>query len=89
MNEHGVRLNPKKAKAIRAAPAPKDKQALESWLCIAQYYADYIPGFASLAGPLNELRRKDVQYEWTPESQAAFDAIKSALAVQTTRVHFD
>ena len=89
VNEHGVRPNPKKAEAIRRAPAPKDKQALESRLCTAQYYADFIPGFASLAGPLNELRRKGVQYKWTPECQAAFDAIKSELAVQTTRVHFD
>ena len=89
VNEHGVRVNPKKGEAIRAAPAPKEKHALESWLCTAQYYADFILGFASLTGPLNKLRRNDVQYEWTPERQAAFDAIKSALALQTTRVHFD
>ena len=35
------------------------------------------------------MRRKEVQYEWTTERQAAFDAIKSVLAVQTTRIHFD
>ena len=34
----------------------KYKQALESWICTAQYYADFIPGFAMLAAPLNELR---------------------------------
>ena len=30
VDEHGVRPNPSKASAIRAAPAPKDKQSLES-----------------------------------------------------------
>jgi hypothetical protein len=51
----GVRVDPQKAAAIRTAPSPRDKQALESWLGTAQYYSDFIPGFASLAAPLNEL----------------------------------
>ena len=61
VDKNGVRVNPDKAAAICAAPPPKDKQALESWICTAQYYADFIPGFAMLAAPLNELRRNNVE----------------------------
>ena len=89
VDHRGVRVNPDKAAAIRAAPPPGDKQALESWIGTAQYYSDFIPDFASLAAPLNELRRTGVNYEWTTARQKAFDAIKQALADYTLRVHFD
>ena len=89
VDRSGVRVNPAKTDAIRAAPPPKDLQALESWLGTAQYYCDFIPGFATLAGPLNELRRSDVQWVWTAERQTAFEAIKSALAESSLRFHFD
>lgn len=49
----GVAVNPEKTAAIRAAPTPKDKQALESWIGTAQYYADFIRCFATIAAPLN------------------------------------
>ena len=89
VDKSGVRVNPTKTEAIRAAPPPKDLQALESWLGTAQYYADFIPGFATLAGPLNELRRHEVQWVWTAERQTSFDSIKSALAENVLRSHFD
>jgi hypothetical protein len=56
---------------------------------MAQDYGDFIPRFSTLAGPLNELRRAEVQWVWTSERQAAFDAIKSALAECSLRYHFD
>lgn len=89
VNGSGVSVNSNKAAAIRGAPAPRDKQALESWVCTAQYYADFIPRFATLAAPLNELRRQKVAFEWTLLRQNAFDEIKAALATRTLRVHFD
>ena len=76
----------RKLQPFRAATTPIDKQSLESWLCTAQYYSDFIPRFATLFGPLNVMRRKDVKFEWTSERQAAFDAIKSALAYDSMRV---
>ena len=89
VDKTGVRVNPSKTEAIRAAPPPKDLQALESWLGTAQYYANFIPGFATLAGPLNKLRRHDVQWVWTAERQTSFDVIKSALAESSLRSYFD
>ena len=89
VNGSGVAVNPEKTEAIRAAPPPKDKSALESWVCTAQYYADFIPRFATIAAPLNELRRQGVAFEWTPRCQKAFDVIKAALSAKSLRVHFD
>ena len=55
---------------------------------MAKYYGDIVPGFATLAGPLNELRRSGVDWEWTPVRQAAFDHLKTALAENMLRAHF-
>lgn len=72
-----VRVNPVKTAAIREAPPPKDIQALESLLGLAQYYADIVPGFATLVNPLNKLRRSGVEWEWTPVRQVAFYHLKN------------
>ena len=42
-----------------------------------------------LVAPVNELRRKNVEFRQTPKRQKAFDDIKAALAAQTLRVHFE
>lgn len=36
-------------------------------------------GFSKRASPLTELLKKDIQWSWTPESQAAFDGLKQAM----------
>ena len=36
-------------------------------------------GFSTVAAPLNQLTCKNVRFEWGPEQQQAFDALKSAL----------
>ena len=62
ISESEVRPSPRNARAILEAPAPTDLKSFESWLCTAQYYQPFIEKFSSIAGPLNELRKKGAEF---------------------------
>lgn len=82
----------KKLKKIVAKGAPKSQTELKSFLASAQYYKRQYLGFATTTKPLFTLTKKDEAregFEWTAESQAAFEAIKvemlKAVMVQAPR----
>lgn len=43
------------------------------------WYHRFIPDFASIAEPLNALKRKGAKFIWSPACQAAFDKLKQCL----------
>jgi len=46
---------------------------------MCSYYCRYVEGFASIAAPLNELRRKGEPWKWTDARQCAFEQLKARL----------
>ncbi|GFW36836.1 retrovirus-related Pol polyprotein from transposon 412 [Trichonephila clavipes] len=55
------------------------KNSPKAFQSIAQEVLRYIKSFAKRALPLTNLLRKDTPFEWTSETQEAFDDIKKAL----------
>ena len=68
-----------KVAAMAQLPVPKNKDELRSALGLLNYYRCYIPAASTIAQPMNALLRKEVAYEWGPEQQTAFDALKAEL----------
>ena len=48
-------------------------------LGVLGYQRQFIPNFAHLAHPLNELLKKNKQFEWTEECSAAVDTLIKAV----------
>ena len=65
--------------AMAQLPVPKNKDELRSALGLLNYYRCYIPSASTIAQPLNALLRKDVAFEWGPDQQTAFEALKVEL----------
>jgi len=56
---------------------------------MAQYYRQYINGYADVAGPLYDMLKKDGPVVWGQAQQEAFNIIKNKLTTEPIRVHPD
>ncbi|GFT77379.1 transposon Tf2-9 polyprotein [Trichonephila clavipes] len=75
----GILIDKDKSVSINEFPVPKDQKQIKSFLGCCNFYRRYIKNFAKRALPLTNLLRKDTPFEWTSETQEAFDDIKKAI----------
>lgn len=52
---------------------------MHQFLGLTSYYQRLISQFAKVASPLHNFTRKDVEFKWTGDRQAAFEALKRKL----------
>ncbi|KAG3077721.1 hypothetical protein PI124_g20103 [Phytophthora idaei] len=79
VSKNGVRADPEKVSSICSWPTPKSPTELRQWLGMANTLHNYTKNYAGLIQPLSSLLKKDVQWVWKPEHQAAFDSVKKSL----------
>jgi hypothetical protein len=73
-----VRPQEDKVAAIREWPQPRTKKQVRSFLGLVGYYQRFIPGYATLACPLNDLTRKALpdRVQWTEAATRAFEDLR-------------
>ena len=74
----GVAPEPSKIRAILDWPNPATVKDLRAFLGFTGFYRKFIRNYAAIAAPLTTLLCKDA-FEWSLTSQAAFEALKSAI----------
>ena len=79
VSERGIETDPVKTEAVREWPVPRSVRDVRAFLGLAGYYRRFVPGFASIAGPLHAMLGKGRKFQWTPEAQQSFDSLKLAL----------
>ena len=55
LDTSGLRPNPDKVEAILKSPQSQNREQLESFLGMVQYYGRHVPELSTLSGPLNKL----------------------------------
>lgn len=75
----GLRVDPDKIKAIVDIPVPRNPKEIRQFTGMASWYRRFIPNFASRMAPLTSLLKRRNRFDWTPESETAFQDIKSCL----------
>ena len=68
-----------KLKAVRDWSKPQNIRDIRSFLGFANYYMRFVKNFASVVGPLTNLIRKGVPWQWRPYQWQAFQQLKDAL----------
>ena len=80
MDRHGVRPDPEAVEAVSKWKPPRTDTQLVSFLGFANYYREFIKGYADKMYPMQKLmRNKGKKFEWNDEAQVAFENIKREL----------
>ncbi|UYV67832.1 hypothetical protein LAZ67_5002180, partial [Cordylochernes scorpioides] len=77
VSENGIRPDQEKIRAVRDFATPRSLKEVRSFLGLSSYYRRFIPNYAHVAQPLNDLLRKDSEFNWNQEEQNAFEALKT------------
>ena len=85
----GVLPDPDKVTALRKAEPPKSKEEVRSFLGMAGFNAQFIPGYATMSAPLRDLTKKGVNFKWGKREQEAFSLITKAISENTLLSYFD
>lgn len=87
VSAEGVMPDPEKISAVQDWPTPTTVKEVRSFLGFAGYYRRFIPHFAQVAEPLQELIRgypceqlkRRLPIEWTERQETAFQTLKKLL----------
>lgn len=73
--------DPRKLSALVEWKRPTSGKQIEAFLGFVNYLRDYVPLYASLAAPLEQLRKlKTIGKEWTDECEASFRGFCAVLS---------
>ena len=75
-----IRLDPARIQSITDFPVPSNAKSLKEFLGMAQFCDRFVPHFSVVAAPLHELAKPTSTFVWTPETEAAFEALKQLLS---------
>jgi hypothetical protein len=79
ISAQGVSTDPDKVQSVRNWPTPSNIKQLRGFLSLTRYYRKFIQHYGVIARPLTELHKKGKQYQWTPQTEQAFQLLKQEL----------
>lgn len=85
----GLKPDPDKIKAITEMRRPNTVMELQSFMGMVNYLHRFSSRLTKLAAPLRDLNKKDSIYDWQPEHQRAFEAIKGEIVGMPVLAYFD
>ena len=71
-----IKMEKEKVKGVLEWPTPKCVKDVQKFLELANYYRQFIEGFALVARPLHDIVKKDKKWEWTERQEEAFKELK-------------
>jgi hypothetical protein len=77
-----IKVDPGKTRVVQEWRVPASVRDVRSFLGLANYFRNFIQGYASLSSPMTALTKKEIKWganTWTQQCQDAFEGIKHAL----------
>jgi SAM-dependent methyltransferase len=89
VDKHARRPDPSKIRAVVDMPAPNHVSTLRSFLGLVNYYQSFVPNMRSIRYPLDNLLKKDEEWNWSTACQQAFDSIRGILNSDLLLTRYD
>lgn len=77
--EGTIRRDNKFVEAIRRIKRPTNAKELQQFIGLANYGRAFVKNFAEISLPLNKLRKKKIQWQWSEGQETAFQELKRIL----------
>jgi len=72
----GIKMEKKKVRGVLEWPMLKCVKDIQKFLGLANYYCQFIEGFATVVRPLHDMVKKDKKWEWTEKQEKVFKELK-------------
>lgn len=79
VSARGIEVDKEKVKSIKEWPTPTIASEVRSFHGLASFYRRFVKDFNSIADPLNEFVKKDVNVAWSDKQEAIFTLLKENL----------
>ncbi|GKD75780.1 putative reverse transcriptase domain-containing protein, partial [Tanacetum coccineum] len=79
IDSEGIHVDPTKIESIKDWASPKTPTEIHQFLGLAGYYRQFIEGFSKIAKPMTKLTQKNVKFDWSEKTEAAFQLLKQKL----------
>ena len=79
MTKKGISVDPKKIRAIKKWPVPKDVIDVRSFMGITSYYQRFIEEFSRIVNPITSLQKKGKKFEWSQKCEDSFKNVKNII----------
>ena len=89
ISQDGIKPTQSRIESVKAAPAPLNKQELQSFLGMVTYNTKFMPSLSQTLHPLYQLLRKNVQWSWGTDHQEAYTKVKQLLCQECMLAHYD
>jgi transposase InsO family protein len=89
ISEEGIRPGQTKIDAILRMDVPRSVKHVRQFLGLSGYFRKFVQNYASVVEPLTRLLKRDFQWCWGGEQQAAFEQVKLMLTSRPVLAIFD
>jgi len=72
----GIKMEEEKVKGVLDWPTPKCVKDVQKFLGLANYYRQFIRGFAFITRPLHDMVKKDKKWNWMEKQEEVFKRLK-------------
>ena len=76
IEENKVSMDPTKLEGIMHWPVLQTVKQVRSFLGFSNFYQKFVRHYSEIAKPLNNLTRKNLIWNWTPDCEEAFVKLK-------------
>lgn len=79
ISNQGILPDPDKVNTVKNYPCPQNADEVKRFVAFTNYYRKFIPKFAEIAHPLNQLCRKNTDFNWNEKCQESFETLKKCI----------